>query len=511
MTTDAVSDPTYSRRWLILGVVGLAQVMVVLDATVVNIALPSAQRVLNFSNGDRQWVITAYALAFGSLLPLGGRIGDMFGRRPAFLTGLIGFAAMSAVAGVAESFGWLVAARAAQGAFGALLAPSALAVLTTAFRDSADRNRAFGIFGAIVASGGAIGLVLGGVLTQSLSWRWTLYVNVCLALPAAVGVLILLPQSRVTTKPRLDIPGTLTVSAGLAALVYGFSHAQSAGWGSPLTIACLAASVLLLAVFVAIERRSSNPLIPLRLFDDRNRSGSYLAVLLVGIGLFGVFLLLTYYLQRLLGYSPIKTGLAFLPMVAANVITSTTTSAVLLGRLGPRPLIVVGMAVAAGGMALLTRLGLHSTYAGDVLPALLLIGTGLGFVVATAINTATAGISPADSGIGSALVNTSQQIGGSIGTALLNTLATTATASFLISHPAGPAALARATIHGNSVAFWTGAGIFGLGAVVCGLLVRRRAAHPNEETNPVMACHWSLACYRSRVAVHFRGVAPAPR
>jgi Major Facilitator Superfamily len=282
------------------------------------------------------------------------------------------------------------------------------------------------------------------------------------------------------------------VSAGLAALVYGLSHAQSSGWSSSLTIACFAASVLLLGVFVAIERRSPNPLMPLRLFDDRNRSGSYLAVLLVGIGLFGVFLLLTYYLQRLLGYSPIKTGLAFLPMVAANVVTSTTTSAVLLGRLGPRPLIVVGMALGAGGMALLTRLGLHSTYASDILPALLLIGIGLGFVVATAINTATAGIRPADSGIGSALVNTSQQIGGSVGTALLNTLATTAAASFLISHATGPAAVARATVHGNAVAFWVGAGIFGLGAVVCGLLVRGRSPRPSPITDPVPAHHWSL-------------------
>jgi EmrB/QacA subfamily drug resistance transporter len=436
----SAADTAYSRRWLILAVVGAAQVMVVLDATVVNIALPSAQRVLGFSNADRQWVITAYALTFGSLLPLGGRIGDMFGRKPALLTGLTGFAAMSAVGGLAQSFGWLVAARGVQGAFGALLAPSALAVLTTTFRDSPDRNRAFGIFGAIVASGGAVGLVLGGVLTQGLSWRWTLYVNVFLALPTAAGVVILLRQRAVVTKLHLDVPGTLTVSAGLAALVYGFSHAQSSGWSSSLTVACLAASVLLLAVFVAIESRSPNPLVPLRLFRDLNRSGSYLAVLMVGIGLFGVFLLLTYYLQRLLGYSPIKTGLAFLPMVAANVITSTTTSTLLLSRLGPRPLIVVGMTLGAGGMALLTRLGLHSRYVSDVLPALLLIGVGLGFVVATAINTATAGLQPADSGIGSALVNTSQQVGGSVGTALLNTLATTATASFLVSHATDPAA-----------------------------------------------------------------------
>jgi EmrB/QacA subfamily drug resistance transporter len=475
MTVQPAPPPTdYSRRWLILGVVGLAQVMVILDVTVVNIALPSAQRALHFSNGERQWVITAYALAFGSLLPLGGRLGDLFGRRPTFLTGLIGFAAMSAVGGLAQSFGWLVAARAAQGGFGALLAPSALAVLQTTFRDSPDRNRAFGVFGAIIASGGAVGLLLGGVLTQYLSWRWTLYVNVLIVLPTVSGVVVLLRHAPVTTKPHLDIPGTLAVSGGLGALVYGVSHAQSSGWSSSLTIVCLASSVVLIAAFVAIEARSRNPLLPLRLLEDRNRSGSYLAVLLVGIGLFGVFLLLTYYLQRLLGYSPVKTGLAFLPMVAANVIVSTTTSVVLLGRLGPKPLIVAGMAIGAGGLALLTRLGPHSGYATDVLPALVLLGIGLGFVVATAINTATAGVMPADSGIASALVNTSQQIGGSVGTALLNTLATTATANFLVSHARDPELLANATVHGNSVAFWAGTGVFAGGAVVCGLLVRRR-------------------------------------
>jgi EmrB/QacA subfamily drug resistance transporter len=492
------ADSTDSRRWLILAVVGLAQVMVILDATVVNIALPSAQRALHFSNADRQWIITAYALAFGSLLLVGGRIGDMFGLRVALLTGLAGFAAVSAVGGLAQSFGWLVAARAVQGGFGALLAPSTLATLNTTFRDSPERNRAFGIFGAIAASGGAIGLVLGGVLTQSLSWRWTLYVNLFLALPTAVGVLILISRRTATSRPHLDIPGTLTVSAGLAALVFGFSHAQTSGWGSPLTVGCFAVSLLMLASFVAIEHRSPNPLLPLRLLQDRTRSVAYLAVLLVGIGLFGVFLLLTYYLQRLLGYSPIKTGVAFLPMVAANVITSTTTSAVLLGRLGPRPLIVVGMALGAGGMAVLTGLGPHSSYVSHILPGLLLIGVGLGFVVATAINAATVGISPEDTGVGSALVNTSQQVGGSVGTALLNTLATTAAAHYLIRHATGPTALARATVHGNAVAFWAGAAFFAFGAVACGLLVHR--PHPRRTPTPhsVLPHHWSLGCLRPR-------------
>jgi EmrB/QacA subfamily drug resistance transporter len=507
----SATDRMCSRRWPILAIVGIAQLMVVLDATVVNIALPSAQRALGFSNGERQWIVTGYALAFGSLLPLGGRIGDLYGRKRAFLTGLIGFAVMSATAGFAQSFGWLVAARAAQGAFAALLAPAALAMLTTAFRDSADRNTAFGIFGAIAGSGGAVGLVLGGVLTQYLSWRWTLYVNVLLALPTSAGVLILLSEKRVTAKPHLDIPGTMTASSGLAALVYGFSHAESSGWGASLTIACLAASVFLLAVFVAIERRSPNPLLPLRVFADRNRSGSYIAILVTGIGLFGVILLLTYYLQRLLGYSPVKAGLAFLPMVAATILTSTTTSTLLLARVGPRPLVVAGMVITGGGMVLLTRLGLRSTYASDILPALLPIGVGVGLVATTSINTATAGVRPADSGIASALVNTSQQVGGSVGTALINTLATTAAASFVSTHVTGPAVLARATVHGNSVAFWTGAGVFAFGAVVCGLLLQGRTARPAAAAEPVPAHHWSLGWHRPRAVIDLSHATGQPR
>jgi hypothetical protein len=268
-----------------------------------------------------------------------------------------------------------------------------------------------------------------------------------------------------------------------------------------LTIACLGGSVLLLAVFVAIERRSPNPLLPLHVLADRDRSGSYIAILLTGIGLFGVILLLTYYLQRLLGYSPVKTGLAFLPMVVATVLTSTTTSTVLLGRLGPRPLVVAGMVVTAAGMALLTRLGLHSSYASDVLPALVPIGVGVGLVSTTSINTATAGIRPADSGIASALVNTSQQVGGSVGTALLNTLATIAAASFVRAHVAASALLARATVHGDSVAFWTGAGVFAFGGLVCGLLLRRQPAHPAVASEPVPAHHWSLGWHRPRAVV----------
>ncbi|MCW3065203.1 MAG: transporter, partial [Solirubrobacterales bacterium] len=301
MTLKPSPSSEHSRRWVILGLLGLAQLMVVLDATIVNIALPSAQKALHFSDGNRQWIVTAYALAFGSLLLLGGRLGDLFGRRRTFMVGLGGFALASALGGIAQSFEVLVAARALQGAFGALLAPAALSLLTTTFTHPDERGKAFGIFGAIAVGGGALGLLLGGVLTEYLSWRWCLYVNLALALPALLGAAALLSHGTSTAKPRLDIPGTLTASGGLFALVYGFSHAQTSSWGNGVTLGFIAAAVALLGAFVTIQRRSSHPLLPLRVVADRNRGGAFLAVLVVGAGMFGVFLFLTYYLQQTLG------------------------------------------------------------------------------------------------------------------------------------------------------------------------------------------------------------------
>jgi EmrB/QacA subfamily drug resistance transporter len=487
MTYEHESSPERSRRWLILALVALAQLMVVLDTTIVNIALPSAQHALGFSNGDRQWIVTAYALAFGSLLPLGGRIADLFGRKRTFIVGLVGFAAISAFGGMAQSFVWLIIARALQGAFGALLAPTALSLLTTTFTDPAERGKAFGIYGAIVGSGAAVGLLLGGLLTEYLNWRWCLYVNILLAVPAVLGALALLSQRVERAGARIDLPGALTASAGLFALVYGFSHAETAGWGAPTTIGFLAGGIALLAAFVEIQRRSDHPLLPLRVLADRNRAGSYLAVLIVGIGMFGVFLFLTYYLQQTLGYSPVRNGLAFLPMIAAVMLTSTSANTLLLTRVGPRPLVATGMALAAGGMVLLTGLGLHAAYVSDILPALLLVGAGIGLVMAPAMNMATSGVRPEDSGSASALVNTSQQIGGSIGTALLNTLATSATATYLAAHHSGAAVAAHATLHGYTVAFWASAGIFALGAVLCGLLLRGGATEPVGAAEPVLA------------------------
>jgi EmrB/QacA subfamily drug resistance transporter len=471
MTKSLTSE--YDRRWLILAVLSVAQLMVVLDATVVNIALPSAQQALHFSDSSRQWVVTAYTLGFGSLLLLGGRLVDLFGRKRTLITGLAGFAIASAVGGTAQSFTALIGARAVQGIFAALLAPAALSLLTTTFTDPKERGKAFGIFGAIAGAGAGIGLLLGGVLTEYISWRWCLYVNLIFAAVAGTGALLLLAGHARSAKPRLDIPGTVTASAGLFALVYGFSEADKNGWGGTSTLGFLAAGVALLAGFVVIQQRAAHPLLPLRIVLDRSRGGSFLAMLIAVAGMFGVFVFLTYYLQQTLGYSPVKSGLAYLPMIGALVATSTTASTVLLPRVGPRLLVLPGMLIAAGGMVVLAQLGVHSTYAAHVLPGLIPLGVGLGLITAPAMNTATLGVDPGDAGVASATVNTAQQVGGSLGTALLNTIATTATASFVAGKAASPAIAAEAAVHGYTTAFWWAAAIFATGAVLCGLLLQR--------------------------------------
>jgi EmrB/QacA subfamily drug resistance transporter len=461
-----------ARRWWILGVVGLAQLMVVLDATIVNIALPSAQRALAFSNADRQWVVTAYSLAFGGLLLLGGRLSDLVGRRRMLIIGLVGFASASAFGGASIGFTMLVIGRGAQGAFGAMLAPAALSTLTTTFTDPAERGKAFGVYGAIAGAGGAVGLLLGGALTEYLSWRWCLYVNVVLAVVAVAGAVRLLERHPRDPNVRIDWPGTVLVVAGLVAVVYGLSEAETKGWGAPTTDALLPAGVVLLAAFVLAERRARHPLLPLRIVLNRFRGGAYLAIGLSAIGIFGIFLFLTYYLQETLRYSPVTSGLAFLPMIGAIVVASTTSSGVLMPRFGPRPLVPAGLLLASGGLVILaTQLGLHTSYPGQILPALLLCGAGLGLVFGCALNSATYGAGAADAGVASALVNTNQQVGGSIGTALLNTIAASALASYVVSHGRRPLALAQAAVHSYVVAFWVSAGILACSAVVCALVL----------------------------------------
>ena len=471
-STRGGSGQEGQHRWWILTALALAQLMVVLDATVVNIALPSAQRALGFSTADRQWVVTAYALAFGSLLLLGGRLSDLLGRRRVLITGMIGFAAASAVGGAATGFVMLVIARAVQGAFGALLAPAALSQLTTTFHDPAERGKAFGIFGAVAGAGGAVGLILGGALTQYLDWRWCLYVNDVLAVFALTGAMTFLPKSTRTRGVPIDWAGLTSVVLGLVGIVYGFSEANTSGWSSPVTISLLAGGAALVAVFMVIERRSEHPLLPLRVLADRNRGAANLVILVTGIGMFGVFLFLTYYVQLILGFSPIMSGLAFLPMIGVLIVTSALSNARLLPRFGPRWLVAGGMAVAAGGLVIFAQLRVGSTYGGTVVPGLLVMGLGLGLVFGAAMNVATSG-SGQDAGVASALPNIGQQVGGSIGTALLNTLATSAAVDYVRTHGLSGAVRATASVRGDDVAFWVAAGVFAAGAVLAALIFGR--------------------------------------
>jgi EmrB/QacA subfamily drug resistance transporter len=482
------SDPNHSRRWLVLAVIAVAQLMVVLDATIVNIALPSAQQDLGFTDDSRQWIVTAYALAFGSLLLLGGRFGDLFGRKWTFIGGLIGFSLASAVGGAAGSFGVLVAARAAQGVFGAMLAPSALGLLATTFTDPRERGKAFGIFGAIAGTGAAIGLLLGGILTETLSWRWCLYVNLVIALPAAVFALRLIVNQALPQRPRIDIPGALLATTGLFALVYGFSNSETHSWGHPLTIAMLSAAVVLLGSFFAVERRVEHPLLPLRVLADRTRGGAFAAIGMAGIAMFALFLFLTYYLQRTLGFSPIQTGLAFLPMSAAIIVTANMVSQRLLVKNGPRPHLVTGMLFGAAAMLYLTQLGADSSYALHVLPALVLMGIGMGNIFPPAFQSATFGVDRADTGVASAMVNTMQQVGGSIGTALLSSIFASAVTSYADGRARSPQVLEAATVHGYTVAFWVAAGVFALGALIVGLIIPTvRLAPAHGAAEPVTA------------------------
>jgi EmrB/QacA subfamily drug resistance transporter len=480
-------NPHHARRWAILTVLAIAQLMVVLDATVVNIALPSAQKALAFSNDNRQWIVTAYALAFGSLLLLGGRISDLFGRKWTFVIGLLGFAGASAAAGAAQSFEMLVGARAVQGAFGALLAPASLSLLTTTFTDPGERARAFGIYGGIAGAGASIGLLLGGVLTDALNWRYTMYVNLLFAGGAAIGALILLVNQRPAERPRFDVPGILTVTGGLFSLVYGFSHAQTTSWGNTTTIAFLAAAAALLAAFVAIERRAAHPLLPLRVIADRDRGASFLSVGISGAAVFAVFMFLTYYMQQNLGLSPIANGFAFLPMTATIVVSAMLSSTRLGPRFGPRPLVVIGMLLGAAGMLYLTGLGVHSSYAADVLPALMIMGVGFGMIFAPAISNATLGVDSQDAGVASATVNASQQVGGSIGVALLSTLAASAVSSYIGGARPTPALMAAATVHGYTTAFFWAAGIFALGAIVAAVLFRPGVPVLDPVAEPALA------------------------
>jgi len=416
---------------------------------------------------------------------------DRFGRKWTFIGGLAGFAIASAVGGAAQSFGMLAVSRTFQGAFGALLAPAAMSLLTTTFLDPAERNKAFGIWGAIAGSGASIGLILGGVLTQTLSWRYSMYVNLVFAIIAIAGALTLLHNEAPAVKPKLDIPGVLTVSAGLFSLVFGFSHAETTSWTNPVTLGFLISGAILLALFAAIQSKSDNPLLPLRVVTNRNRAASFITIGVSGSAVFGVFLFLTYYLQQTRGYSPVATGIAFLPMTAAVMISAAVATNKLRARFGPRPLVVTGMALGAAGMLYLSGIGVTSSYVSAILPALIAIGIGLGLSMASAMNSATLGVDPADAGVASATVSASQQIGGSLGTALLSTIATSALTTYIAGAHAHvtQALVANAAVHADTTAFTWAAAIFAIGALLAGSLFERgtRAIEVEPGMAPALA------------------------
>jgi len=460
------------RRWVALAFIAVAQLMIALDATIVSIALPSAQAALGASDADRQWVVTAYTLAFGGLLLLGGRIADYLGRKRAFMIGLAGFALASLAGGAAPNFAALVAARAAQGAFAALLAPTALALLATSFTEARERATAFAVYGSIAGSGAAIGMLLGGALTQYLSWRWCLYVNLPVAIVAAIGAWIVLPASSDRGRPSLDVPGVVLAGAGLVSLVYGTTEAVRSGWSSATVIALLAASAVLLVLFVLREARTPSPLLPLRIVTDRNRGGAYLAVGLALAGMFGAYLFLTYDFQVVMHYTPLQAGLAFLPITVASQAGSWLIARRLMPLTPPRALMAPGALVAAAGLVLLTQLHAGSSFVSVVLPAELLLGLGLSTAMVPAFSVATHGVDPREAGVASATVNAAQQVGASLGVAVLNTIAATATAAYL-----GPRT--EAVLHGFAQATGWGAAIMVLSAVVAALLVR--APRPSRQ------------------------------
>jgi EmrB/QacA subfamily drug resistance transporter len=463
---DSEPDP---KRFQALAVIAIAQLMIVLDATVVTIALPSAQKALHLSVNDRQWVLTAYTLTFGGLLLLGGRIADYMGRKRMFVLSLLGFAGASALGGLAQNSAMLFTARALQGAMAAIMAPSALSLIQVTFTEAKERARAFGVFGGISGGGAAIGLILGGLLTQYVSWRWTLLINVPIAIGAALFASRLVKESRAEHRSSYDIPGAVTSTLGLLALVYGFTKAETDHWGSPTTLTFVTVGVVLLVVFTLIEWRTPNPLLPLRVLANRNRSGSFLSMLLLGIGLFATFLFLTYYFQQILGYSAVKTGFAFLPF-SVGIIAGATIASQLLPRIGPRALIVSGLLLGSVGLVIFAQVGTHASYLTQLLPAELMTSLGVGTAFVPLSSTALIGVEPSDAGVASALVNTAQQTGGTLGVAFLNTVAAAATTKYLVTHHSGGSAAAAATVHGYTLGFSISAGLLG-GAAVLALLM----------------------------------------
>ncbi|WP_068274514.1 MFS transporter [Aldersonia kunmingensis] len=482
-----------SRRWWALAVIALAQLIVVLDATIITIALPYAQTDLDISDANRQWAMTAYTLIFGGLLLLGGRLADYLGRRRMFLVGLAGFAASSALAGLAWNEMSFFGGRALQGTFAAILAPAALSLITVTFVERTERARAFAVYAAVSGGGAAIGLIAGGALTEYFSWRWTLLINVPIALIAAAGALALVVRDVPAPRQRgYDLPGAITSTAGLISLVYGFTRAAQDGWSATSTLALFAAATVLLSAFAVIETRSENPLLPLHIPGEINRGGAFLVALIVMVPMFAVFMFLSFYFQNTLGYTPLKTGVMFLPFPASIIVAAGLASA-LVPRIGPRPPMIAGGVIGTVGLLYLAQLDSASTWLTTVLPAQVLIAFGMGLLFVAAQSVALHRIEEHDSGVASALLNTSQQVGGSIGLALLSTIVT----QVLTRHPGAamqvdpstgqmvpvdPVGFAAASIHSYDVAFYWGAGFFVLALIVTLVTIRMKASDLGDET-----------------------------
>jgi EmrB/QacA subfamily drug resistance transporter len=464
----ATPDP---RRWFALVVIGIAQLMVILDASIVNIALPHAALPkalggLAIAQKNYQWAITAYSLTFGGFLLLGGRIGDYMGRKRSFLIGLLGFAGASLLGGFAQNQQWLFGARALQGLFGALLAPAALSLISVTFTESKERAKAFAVYGALAGVGGAIGLIAGGLLTQYLSWRWCLFVNTPMAIIAFILAVPNVRESKVEGHPHYDVWGALTVTAGMLSIVFGVSQASTDGWGSTRAWPYLVFGAVLLLVFFVIERRIREPLLPLRLITDRVRAGAFLAQLFVGLGLFGMFLFMTFYFQNVEHYSAIRTGLLFMPFAIGIILAAGMTSQ-WLPKVGPRPLATIGNLMAALGLLYLSFIKVDSSYVSAVMPAMIVTSLGLGIAFVSIASTALFNVRPDDTGAASAVLTTSQQIGGSFGTAIANTIVVSSGTAFLVaalkhSHPvmtskAKLLLIATAHVHGYDESFRFGA------------------------------------------------------
>ena len=487
-----VADP---RRWFALVVIAIAQLMVVLDASIVNIALPhaalpKAMGGLNIAAKDYQWAVTAYTLTFGGFLLLGGRIGDYLGRKKAFLIGLVGFAAASLMGGFAQNGPMLFSSRALQGVFGALLAPAALSLISVTFTDSKERAKAFGVYGALSGLGAAVGLISGGLLTQYFSWRWCMFVNTPMAMIAFFLALGNVKESKVEGHPHYDVPGALTATAGMISIVYGVSQASTNSWGSSTAWPFIVLGALLLATFLNIESRKEQALMPIRLIKDRVRGGAYLGQVLVSLALYGMFLFMTFYFQQIHGYSAVRSGLLFLPF-SLGVIFSAIVASKLLPKFGPRPLATVGTVMGAGGLFYLSQVTATSSYGLHVLPGMLIISLGMGLVFVPTSSTALFNVRPQDTGSASAVLNTAQQIGGSFGTAIQNTIAVSSAAAFLKVPHMGSKLLvmAEARVHGYDMAFRFGSLMFVLAALVFFFMVNIDRHHLGQHDAPAGVSH----------------------